>query len=171
MIFVCDQSNKETAGFLSELHGRFFFVAVFYIKMNSNNTNLAANVSILAPSIFFCPYKPIFTWILSDKTTFYMTVAIISSACPVTILLNTLVITMVKQKRRLQYNSNILLANLALADLSVGAVSMPLSITLDALLLCNVVNYSICGIAFANQLVLYAAVCSSLYHLTVIAWE
>lgn len=48
---------------------------------------------------------------------------------------------------------------------------MPLSITLDALLLCKVVNYSICRIAFANQLVLYAAVYSSLYHLKAIAWE
>ena len=48
---------------------------------------------------------------------------------------------------------------------------MPLSISLDALLLKKAVGYPICRIAFANQLVLYAAVCSSLFHLTVIAWE
>lgn len=139
--------------------------------MNVNHADLAANDSSLAQSIFFCPYKPIFTWILSDKTTFYATVSIISTACPITILLNIVVITAVKKTRRLQNKSNILLASLALADLLVGAVSIPLNISLDVLLLCKAVNYPICEIAFANQLVLYAAVCSSLYHLTFIAWE
>lgn len=139
--------------------------------MNANNAEFAANDSSLASSIFFCPYKPIFTWILSDKTTFYATVSFTSTACPITILLNILVITAVKKTRGLQHNSNILLASLALADLLVGAVSIPLNISLDVLLLCKAVNYPFCQIAFANLFVLYTAVCSSLYHLTFIAWE
>ena len=60
---------------------------------------------------------------------------------------------------------------MAAADCVVGAVSMPLSITLDVLLLRKDLSHTICEIAFANQLVLYATACSSLYHLTVIAWE
>ena len=60
---------------------------------------------------------------------------------------------------------------MAVADFLVGAVSMPLTITLDVLLLRKDLGHKICEIAFSNQLVLYAAVCSSLYHLTVIAWE
>lgn len=139
--------------------------------MNLNNTELATNDSKRVLSVFFCPSKPVFTWVLSDTTTSYMTVTLICAACPLTILLNIVVITAVKQRRELQNSSNILLASLAVADLLVGAVSMPFTITLDVLLLCKAVNYSICQIAFANQLVLYAVVCSSLYHLTLIAWE
>jgi len=82
-----------------------------------------------------------------------------------------LVIIAVKKRKEFQINSNTLLANLAAADLLVGAVSMPLTIALDALLLQKAVGYWICRLAFTNQLVLYAAVCSSLYHMTLIAWE
>ncbi|XP_078347845.1 uncharacterized protein LOC144632963 [Oculina patagonica] len=139
--------------------------------MNSSNTNLASKASNQAPAVFFCPNEPIFTWILSDRSTFRAAIIISCIACPITVLLNILVIVLVSKKRQLQKNSNILLASLALADCLVGSVSMPLSISLDALLLQKAVGYFICRIAFANQLVLYAAVCSSLYHLTVIAWE
>lgn len=60
---------------------------------------------------------------------------------------------------------------MAVADMLVGAASMPLSISLDVLLLRKDLSHTICEIAFANQLVLYASACTSLYHLTVIAWE
>ena len=53
----------------------------------------------------------------------------------------------------------------------MGAVSMPLSIGLDALLLQKDVGLFICRIALGNQMVLYAACSLSLYHLTLIAWE
>ena len=77
----------------------------------------------------------------------------------------------VKTRKELHKNSNILLASLAVADFFVGAISLPLSITLDALLLESRVGSFLCRIALANQLVLHASVCLSLYHLTVIAWE
>lgn len=44
----------------------------------------------------------------------------------------------------MQTKLNILLASLAVADLFVGAISMPLSITVDALVLCKIVNISFC---------------------------
>ena len=71
----------------------------------------------------------------------------------------------------MQKNSNILLASMAVADLLVGAVSMPLTTALDILLLRKNLSLTICKIAGANQIVLYSAVSSSLYHLTFIAWD
>lgn len=45
-----------------------------------------------------------------------------------------------------------------------------MAVGLDVLLLRKDLSHTICGIAFAYQLV-YASACTSLYHLTVIAWE
>ena len=126
--------------------------------MTSSGTVLTANASV-----FSCPYEPIFTWILSDTTTFYVASIISSIVSPATIFLSTLIIFAVWKKSELQTNSNILLASMAVADFLVGAVSMPLTITLDVLLLRKDLGHKICEIAFSNQLVLYAAVCSSLY--------
>lgn len=134
--------------------------------MSTENIDLTANVTT-----FYCPYQPVFTWILSDSTTFLSASIITGIACPVTIFLNILVIRAVSKRRELQTNSNILLASMAVADMLVGAASMPLSICLDVLLLRKDLSHTICEIAFANQLVLYASACTSLYHLTVIAWE
>ena len=134
--------------------------------MSTENIDLTANVTT-----FYCPYQPVFTWILSDSTTFLSASIITGIACPVTIFLNILVIRAVLKRGELQTNSNILLASMAVADMLVGAASMPLSICLDVLLLRKDLSHTICEIAFANQLVLYASACTSLYHLTVIAWE
>lgn len=139
--------------------------------MVSNGTDFVTDDFNHAPEVFFCPTKPVFTWILSDTTTFQATVSISCIACPITVLLNILVITSVKKRKKLQTNSNTLLVNLAAADLLVGALSMPMTITLDALLLQKAVGHWICRLAYANQLVLYAAVCSSLCNMTLIAWE
>ena len=139
--------------------------------MVSSSNEFVTEDSNHAFEVFFCPTKPIFTWILSDVSTFQATITISCIACPMTVFLNILIITAVKKRKEFQTNSNTLLANLAAADLLVGAVSMPLAITLDALLLQKTVGYWICRLAFASQLVLYAAVCSSLYHMTLIAWE
>ena len=69
-------------------------------------------------------------------------------------------------------NSNIMLASMAVAGVLVGAVSMPLTITSDVLVLAKFLGVSIfCGIAFVNDTVLYIGSSSSVYHLTVIAWE
>ena len=134
--------------------------------MSTEIIDLTANVTT-----FYCPYQPVFTWILSDSTTFLSASIITGIACPVTIFLNILVIRAVSKRGELQTNSNILLASMAVADMLVGAASMPLSISLDVLLLRKDLSHTICEIAFVNQLVLYASACTSLYHLTVIAWE
>ena len=123
------------------------------------------------PSVYSCPHEPVYTWILTETAAFYVTITTKSIASPFTVLLNLLIIVAVKNRRALQKNSNILLSSMAVADLLVGAVSMPLTIALDILLLREKLSLKICKIAGANQIVLYSAVSSSFYHLTFIAWE
>ena len=124
-----------------------------------------------SPSEYSCPHEPVYTWILTETAAFYVTITTKSIASPFTVLLNLLIIVAVKNRRALQKNSNILLSSMAVADLLVGAVSMPLTIALDILLLREKLSLKICKIAGANQIVLYSAVSSSFYHLTFIAWE
>ncbi|XP_073245694.1 uncharacterized protein [Porites lutea] len=139
--------------------------------MNLNETdshNIDPNES---PSVYFCPAKPIYIWILTETAAFYVSITTKSIASPFTVLLNLSIIVAVWRRRALQKNSNILLASMAVADLLVGAVSMPLTTALDILLLRKNLSLTICKIAGANQIVLYSAVSSSLYHLTFIAWD
>ena len=124
-----------------------------------------------SPSVYFCPTKPICTWILTETAAVYVSITAKSIASPFTVLLNLLVIVSVWRRRALQKNSNILLASMAVADLLVGAVSMPLTTALDILLLRKNLSLTICKIAGANQIVLYSAVKSSLYHLTIKRWR
>jgi len=61
---------------------------------------------------------------------------------------------------------------MAVAGVLVGAVSMPFTIISDVLVLAKYLDAGVfCGIAFVNDMVLYVGSCSSVYHLTVIAWE
>ena len=139
--------------------------------MNLNQTDSHNIDPSESPSVYFCPTKPIYTWILTETAAFYVSITAKSIASPLTVLLNVLIIVAVWRRRALQKNSNILLASMAVADLLVGAVSMPLTTALDILLLRKKLSLTICKIAGANQIVLYSAVSSSLYHLTFIAWD
>ena len=78
----------------------------------------------------------------------------------------------VKTRRDLKKNSNILLFNVALADLLVGAVSMPLSIALDALFIQQLLLADVvCTVFFITASVLYTVCGASFFHLLLIAWE
>ena len=140
--------------------------------MIMKNAESLANSSNETRSVFYCPQSPQFIWDINHTTSFKITVAITTIACPVTILLNLLVIIAVKTRRELQKNSNILLTNLALADLLVGAVSMPLTITLDALVIQRILVVDItCTINFIIASVMYTICGASILHLLLIAWE
>ena len=142
--------------------------------MTAKNTESSiGNSSSETRSVFHCPQGPQFIWDINNTTSFKIIVAITIIACPVTIGLNLLVIIAVKTRRVLKKNSNILLTNLALADLLVGAVSMPLTITLDALVIQRVsITDVICTMLFITASVLYT-VCAgaSFFLLLLIAWE
>ncbi|XP_078362065.1 adenosine receptor A1-like [Oculina patagonica] len=145
--------------------------------MNPSNTDLATNASshvVQVLSEFFCPFEPVHIWVLSERTAFKIAAAITLMICPVAIFLNILVILAIKLNRELkEHNSNILLASLAVADVLIGAVSMPLAICLDVFILLKryMTPGILCRIAFVNALTLYIGGCSSTYHLAVIAWE
>ena len=123
-------------------------------------------------SMFYCPELPQFIWDLNQTTSLKITVAIAAIACPVTVLLNLLVIIAAKTRRELKTNSNILLSSVALIDLLVGAVSMPMSISLDLLVIHGVLDVNIiCKIGVIGASVTYTICSASLLHLLLIAWE
>ena len=137
-----------------------------------NAESLSANSSSETRSVFYCPKSPDFIWDLSDTSWIKIILAVTTIACPFTILLNLLVIIAVKTRRELKKNSNILLSSLAVADLLVGAVSMPLSITLDALVLQRILFEDvICTIDIISKFLLYTVYNVSFLHLLLIAWE
>ena len=123
-------------------------------------------------SVFFCPSTPHLIWDLRQIISHQIAIAVTAAACPFTILLNISVIVAVKKIKELQTNPNILIAGLAVADLLVGAVAMPLSITLDALILRGTVSEDIiCTISDITGFVQYTASSVSYYYLILIAWE
>ena len=133
------------------------------------------NSSAMARPIFVCPLLPYFIWDLNNPTSilsFQFAITVTSIACPASILLNILVILAVKKTKELKKNSNILLSNLAGADLLVGAVGLPLAITVCALALQeHVVEDVICTIDQVSDSVILTATFSSIYFLVLIAWE
>ena len=123
-------------------------------------------------SVFSCPQLPFFTWDLNNTTFAWILVALISFASPVTVLLNSLIIIAVRKRKEMQKHSNILLSSLACADLLVGAVTMPLSVAVDILILRQFSFENVCTLdAVVNKNVIIFLTSTSLYHLTVIAGE
>ena len=137
-----------------------------------SNSNLVTNASSQTLSEYIYP-DSMFTWVLSDTTMFKVTTTVTSIACPATFLLNILTIIAVKQRREMQsHTTNILLASMGIADALLGAVSMPLTITLDVLVLLKDVSANgFCRILFANVVMSFTAHYLCLSHLTLIVWE
>ena len=124
--------------------------------MTLKNTESLANSSNETRSVLYCPESPQFIWDLNHTISLKTIVAITTVACPVTVLLNLLVIIAMKTRRELKKNSNILLSSVALADLLVGAVSMPLTMTLHAFVIQRgLVDDGICTIFFISGSELY----------------
>ena len=140
--------------------------------MTVNDTATLVNSSSASRSVFFCPKWPQFIWDFSHTTSLKIIVAVMTTACPVTVLLNLLVIIAVKTREELKRNSNILLSSLAAVDFAVGAVSMPLTITTDSLILQRFSSEDIiCTIDLISDFVLYSSYGVSFFHLLLIAWE
>ena len=135
----------------------------------SNSEDSLVNSS---KAVFFCPRDPLFFWDLENEVSLQLVIAITAIAAPFTTFLNTLVIVTIQKTRELQTNSSILVSSLAITDLLVGAVSTPLIITVDALILRGTVPESIvCSINESAAFVLYGAYSASLMHLTLMGWE
>ena len=134
--------------------------------------NMSVSNSGDSKAVFFCPRDPLFIWDLENKVSLQLAIAITAIAAPFTTFLNTLVIVTIQKTRQLQTNSNILITRLAITDLLVGAVSTPLIITVDALILRGTVPESIvCKINHSAAFVQYIAYSASYMHLILMGWE
>ena len=121
--------------------------------------------------VFSCPYYPTFLWDLTDKVFPWIMVAIVSIASPAAVILIILVIAAVRSRKELQKNPNILLSSMAVADILVGAINMPLSATVDFVISRQVFDDRICLVDLLNVYFMHALTACTLYHLILIAWE
>ncbi|KAJ7322764.1 hypothetical protein OS493_032947 [Desmophyllum pertusum] len=92
-------------------------------------------------------------------------------ACPLTILLNALVIVAVKTKRRLQAHPNIMLACLAFSDLMVGLVVQPIHITMTIVVMQGQRFDEFCELqlTFIISFVIFCV--ASIFHLVLVSGE
>lgn len=139
--------------------------------MDLNDTETRANSSSKDRPVFYCPKSPDLTWDLNDTTFSWILVGLKSFASSAIVFLNVLVILIVKREKRFQKNSYILLSSLAVADLLVGVVTLPLSGSLDLLLALQVSLAHFCSLDVVNVYSMYCLSWCVLYHLTAIAWE
>ena len=142
-----------------------------HINMDFNITNKSVNFSSESKLLFSCPQAPDFTWDTNNTILPWILVSLIAISSPLTIILNVLIIIAVKRRRQLQKLSNILLSSMAVTDLLVGAIPMPLSLTVDVLRIRQASLVYICILDSVNIHFMYCVPLSSLYHLTCIAWE
>ena len=139
--------------------------------MELNDTEMQANASSSVRSVFFCPNAPEIKWDLNEVTFSWVLLGMKSCASPAIIFLNALVILIVKRDKRFQKNSYILLSSLAVVDLLVGVVTIPLSGSMDLLLALQVSLEHLCGLDLVSVYLMYCISWCALYHLTAIAWE
>ena len=123
-------------------------------------------------SVFYCPMAPEYMWDLNNTTFTWILVIVKAIASPVIIPFNTFTIIVLRKRGVLQRNSNILLTSMTVTGILVGAINMPLSATVDVLILRQVSFEHICFLAEVLDLyTMYFLSFTSLYHLTAIAWE
>ena len=138
------------------------------MSQNSTETSTANSSTRL---VFHCPSEPDFMWNLHGTTFAWILAAIILTSSPITVLLNALVVTAVKQRRELQKHTNAVLSSMAIADFLVGAVSMPISAAVDLLIIHQVNLQGVCTLNTVNLTLMACFLFSSLFHLIVVAWE
>ena len=94
--------------------------------------------------------------------SFIITIIINSITCPFTVLLNVLVIMAVKRRPRLQSNTNILLACLAVTDALTGLITQPSFILWKIFQLLGISNFETTMRVFHNSSLRTVSICSCL---------
>ena len=97
--------------------------------MGSNETETATVLSNTTRSVFYCSHAPHLVWDLHDATSPWVFAVVSSIISPTVVLLNALIIIAVKRRKELQRASNILLSSMAVTDLLVGSICVPVSYT------------------------------------------
>ena len=123
-------------------------------------------------SVFYCPHDPQLVWDLHDTTSSWIFAAVACIISPTAVFLNVFVITEVKQRKELQRASNILLSSMAVTDLLVGSLCVPLSAVVGLLVSYQLLaDHYICKLDFVAISVTTTLTACSIFHLTMIAWE
>ena len=140
--------------------------------MDHNQTETSIMSTNTTKSVFYCPHIPQLIWDVHDAISPWIFAAVASIISPATVLLNALVIIAVTERRELQKLSNILLSSLAVTDLLVGAICIPLS-AIDGFLLPYQILAAqhICTLDVATVWLSLTLTFCSLFHLVLIAWE
>lgn len=105
---------------------------------------------------------------LENHIVILMCIVINLVTCPVTIVMNVLVIVAIRTRRRLQSMSNILLAFLAGTDLLVGIVTQPLFTTAQIFLMTRSFT-AYCNLYNPVALSINVSSLTSVFHLTIIS--
>ena len=143
------------------------------VSMDPNDTEAATNSSYEAPE-FSCGelYATYFTaGDVNDSIALWIIIGMISLASPTIVLLNALVIIALRLRKELQRLSNLLLLSVAISDLLIGAVCMPLSAIVDSFVARQTLPENVCVLDFVTVYLMYIISWSSGLHLTLIAWE
>ena len=155
--------------------------------MHHNETETSIALSNTTRSVFTCPHVPELTWDVHDTITPWIFAVVSFTISPTAVLLNALVIIAMMKRRGLRTLSNILLASMAVTDLLVGGICVPLS-AIDGLLLGGIcvplsaidglllpyqilAGQHICTLDVATAFVTFTMSYVSLVHLVIIAWE
>ena len=131
-----------------------------------------SSISNTTRSVFSCPHDPQLVWDLHDTTSSWIFAAVACIISPTAVFLNVLVIIEVKQRKELQRASNILLSSMAVTDLLVGSLCVPLSAVIGLLVPYQIVtDHYICKLDFVAIWFMTTLAICSIFHLTMIAWE
>ena len=139
--------------------------------LNGTGTTTHSSITIISVPRYTCAHSANFSWEVNSAILPWILVVIASIASLLTVIMNVLVIIVIKRTKHLQSRSNFLLANLALADILMGAVCMPLFATTKILLVYQASFEYICIIDSLRMRLTVFLTFSSLCHLTFIAWE
>ena len=108
---------------------------------------------------------------LTIQVVLIIQIIIITTACPLTILLNILVIVAVKKTPRLQSKPNILLACLAATDAFIGLTAQPSSILIELFRLNDMKSPVIKVRQYFDGRSLLAGITNSLLHVMLVTFE
>ena len=140
--------------------------------MGSNETETATVLSNTTRSVFYCLHAPNLVWDLHDTISPWVFAAVSSIISPTVVLLNALIILAVQRRKELQRASNILLSSMAVTDLLVGSICVPLSAVVGLLVSYQLLtDHYICKLDFVTISVTITLTACSIFHLTMIAWE
>ena len=140
--------------------------------MGSNETETATVLSNTTRSVFYCLHAPNLVWDLHHTTSPWVFAAVSSIISPTVVLLNALIILAVQRRKELQRASNILLSSMAVTDLLVGSLCVPLSAVVGLLVSYQILtDHYICKLDFVTISVTITLTTCSIFHLTMIAWE